>query len=61
MTKLIRWLALGYLFDRTQGKASQEALRSFSEGAVWAFELLANFESLNGPREEVRDEVRETE
>lgn len=41
----IRLLAMGYLWDKTQGKASQEAMRSFSEGAAWAFELLSGNES----------------
>lgn len=40
----IRLLAMGYLWDKSQGKASQEAMRSFSDGAAWAFELLSGNE-----------------
>ncbi len=36
----MRLYAMGYLWDKTQGKASQEAMRSFSEGAALAFELM---------------------
>ncbi|MEJ5328498.1 MAG: hypothetical protein WHU54_09680, partial [Candidatus Bathyarchaeia archaeon] len=36
--------AMGYLWDKSQGKASQEAMRSFSDGAAWAFELLSGNE-----------------
>lgn len=40
----IRLLAMGYLWDKSQGRASQEAMRSFSDGAAWAFELLSGNE-----------------
>lgn len=40
----MRIYAMGHLWDKTQGKASQEAIRSFSEGAAWAFELLSGNE-----------------
>lgn len=37
----IRILAIGYLWDKTNGKASQEALKSFGLGAAWAFDVLS--------------------
>lgn len=41
----VRHLAIGHLWDATQGRASAEAIKYFGEGAAWALKFLSNHDN----------------